>query len=118
LVWSPITETSTAAGSVVPVEVSRLVGVWDPVVFAGRLAVVVLSYDGWTDFAGRVSQVLWLAAPDPLGDPAGLASDLSQYTPHRDGRRPTAAAGAAGGLHPDAGGGVRVGGRPDLGYSD
>ena len=81
VVWSTITPSSPAAQSVTAVDVSRLAGQTDPLVFARRLAVLVLSYDGWTDFDGRVSGVLWLAAPDPLGDAARLVSDLARYTP-------------------------------------
>ena len=49
--------------------------------FAERVASALFSYSPTTDFQARNADLMELALPVPLGDSAGLQTDLARYTP-------------------------------------
>lgn len=60
---------------------SDLAGVTDPLVFAGAIADVVLSYAPGEDPEARADAVLAVAALPPIGSPQELAADLDRLAP-------------------------------------
>lgn len=69
------------ASVVVAAPRSDLAGMTDPLVFAGAVAVVVLSYAPGEHPEARADAVLAVAALPPIGSPQELAADLDRLTP-------------------------------------
>jgi len=56
-------------------------GQTNQLVFAEKVSTAMLSYGPATDFQARNADVMEVALPSPLGDSAGLTTDLQRYTP-------------------------------------
>lgn len=69
------------ASLVVAAPRSDLAGVTDPLVFAGAVADVVLSYGPGEKVVSRADAVLAVAALPPIGSPQELAADLDRLAP-------------------------------------
>src|SRR5699024_2959292 len=83
---APVSMTSmTQPWPIPPTGQVSLTAVEDPIVFARRVARVVLSYDADTDFTARTDRLMTVAALPPIGAPSELAADLAGFTPHGDG---------------------------------
>ncbi len=64
-----------------PTDSTLVGGQTNQLVFAEKVASALFSYTPATDFQVRNSDVMEVALPSPLGDSAGLTTDLQRYTP-------------------------------------
>lgn len=64
-----------------PTDSTLVGGQTNQLVFAQKVATALFSYRPATDFQVRNADVMEVALPPPLGDSAGLTTDLQRYTP-------------------------------------
>lgn len=64
-----------------PTDSTLVGGQTNQLVFAEKVATALFSYGPATDFQVRNADVMEVALPSPLGDSAGLTTDLQRYTP-------------------------------------
>ncbi len=64
-----------------PTDSTLVGGQTNQLVFAEKVATALFSYSPSTDFPARNADVMEVALPSPLGDSAGLTTDLQRYTP-------------------------------------
>lgn len=64
-----------------PTDSTLVGGQTNQFLFAEKVATAVFSYGSATNFQVRNADVMEVALPSPLGDSAGLTTDLQRYTP-------------------------------------
>lgn len=64
-----------------PTDSTLVGGQTNQLVFAEKVATALFSYGPATDFPARNADVMEVALAAPLGDSAGLTTDLQRYTP-------------------------------------
>ena len=77
----PAVPTSTYMPGSDPTDSTLVGGQTNQLVFAQKVAKALFSYGPATDFQARNADVMEVALAAPLGDSAGLTTDLQRYTP-------------------------------------